>query len=388
MDKSKLIFLCLILLFVLVVSNYMTVEEGFISTANAKKLIDDKIKTLTAKLNATTTSVNKTSADINTQNTRHTKLINDTTAQMQKNASDNVVNIAGIATNVENTFNAIKTISNDITTKATEINNSVATVKSYVDQAIQQRTDIEKIITEFKKSSDIILKNMALEAANIEAKKAGMSSVPTTTTTTPPQGFQNMKDSIFPPIAEAYNGHLQLEGFSTNSDSAYLNNADLFQLEKNVVSALKNFNETYYDYRKCLHDNPTTSASQCASKLGNLGGKKDAVITAINAFNIANVAMNAKLVSSSTQDANGNYVDNGKRITQDEFLKRHAEIKTTARAVSALRAELDMKMANLLDKKKGPFPEAKNKYNSENYVTVGWSILATSILYYVFVEMK
>ena len=226
---------------------------------------------------------------------------------------------------------------------------------------------------------------MALEATNIQAKNAGMSSAPTTTTT---QGFQNMKGSVFPPIAEAYNGHLQLEGFSTNSDSAYLNNANLFELEKNVVSALKNFNETYYDYRKCLRDNPTTSATQCASKLGNLGGKKDAVITAINAFNIANTAMNAKQVSSSTQDANGNYVDNGKRITQDEFLKRHAEIKTTARAVSALRAELDMKMANLLDKKKGPFPEAKNKYNSENYVTIGWSILATSILYYVFVEMK
>jgi hypothetical protein len=116
--------------------------------------------------------------------------------------------------------------------------------------------------------------------------------------------------------------------------------------------------------------------------LGNLTSKKDAVITAVNAFSTTSDAMKAKMASTSTS------TDNGKRITQAEFEKRHDEIKTTATTVSALRAELDMKMANLLDNSKGPFPEAKNKYNAENYMTIGWSILATSVLYYVFVEMK
>jgi hypothetical protein len=189
-------------------------------------------------------------------------------------------------------------------------------------------------------------------------------------------------------IDSAYNGNLQLEGFSTESDSAYLNNSDLFALERNVILALKEFNEAYYAYRKCLHDTPTISASRCATELGNLTTKKDAVITTVNAFNTASSLMNAKMASSSTPGPDGKYVDNGKRITQDEFVKRHDEIKNTARTVSALRSELDLKMANLLDKTKGPFPEAKNKYNSENYMTIGWSILATSVLYYVFVEMK
>ena len=45
-------------------------------------------------------------------------------------------------------------------------------------------------------------------------------------------------------------------------------------------------------------------------------------------------------------------------------------------------------MATLLDKSKGPLPEAQNKHNFENYATIGWSVLATSILYYTFVEMK
>jgi hypothetical protein len=198
--------------------------------------------------------------------------------------------------------------------------------------------------------------------------------------TTPPtkQGFQNMGVSI----GTAYNGQLQLEGFSTVADSAYLNNADLFTLEKNVVSALKEFNEAYYAYRKCLHDTPTISSTRCATELGNLTSKKDAVITAVNVFSTTSDAMKAKMASTSTS------TDNGKRITQAEFEKRHDEIKSTATTVSALRAELDMKMANLLDKSKGPFPEAKNKYNAENYMTIGWSILATSVLYYVFVEMK
>jgi len=196
-------------------------------------------------------------------------------------------------------------------------------------------------------------------------------------------GFQNMKkDSDFSQIDKAYNGQLQLEGFSTVADSAYLNSSDLFALERNVVLALKEFNEAYYAYRKCLHDTPTISSSRCSTELANLTSKKDAVITVVNAFNVASAAMKAKMASTSTS------TDNGKRITQAEFEKRHDEIKTTAQTVSELRAELDMKMANLLDKSKGPFPEAKNKYNAENYVTIGWSILATSVLYYVFVEMK
>lgn len=490
MDKSKIVFLCLILLFVLVVSNYMTVDEGFKTPsqlandaankvrkefqgadANINKTINtintnltNQIKAIPAAPAGLTADSIKTQIseavkalptqppgltstqiknDINTQvrnaiktiptaspgitsvtlansinplSTRITTLQNDlkkntanfTTAQNNikasetavKNESTNITNlinsvkpdlanvkqatqqitsnsgdaitkITGYVKQVTDSLAANKQVSAEIDVKAKNIGAQIDSVKKYVDQAKQYNDDIDKKLAEFQKSSALILAQMQLLSDNFKGKTLGVS------------GFQNMKkDSDFSQIDTAYNGQLQLEGFSTVADSAYLNSSDLFVLERNVVLALKEFNEAYYAYRKCLHDTPTISSSRCATELANLTSKKDAVITVVNAFNVASAAMKTKMASTSTS------TDNGKRITQAEFEKRHDEIKTTAQTVSELRAELDMKMANLLDKSKGPFPEAKNKYNAENYVTIGWSILATSVLYYVFVEMK
>lgn len=496
MDKSKILFLCLILLFVLVVSNYMTVDEGFkknskvksprdiakeeadrvrsayiVADANINKTINtintnltnqikaipaapagltaDSIKTqiseavkalptqppgltstqikndintqvinaiktiptaspgitsvtLANSINPLSTSITtlqndlkKNTADFTTaqnnikasetavknESTNITNLINSVkpdlanvkqaTQQITSNSGDAITKITGYVKQVTDSLAANKQVSAEIDVKAKNIGAQIDSVKKYVDQAKQYNDDIDKKLAEFQKSSALILAQMQLLSDNFKGKTLGVS------------GFQNMKkDSEFSQIDTAYNGQLQLEGFSTVADSAYLNSSDLFALERNVVLALKEFNEAYYAYRKCLHDTPTISSSRCATELANLTSKKDAVITVVNAFNVASAAMKTKMASTSTS------TDNGKRITQAEFEKRHDEIKTTAQTVSELRAELDMKMANLLDKSKGPFPEAKNKYNAENYVTIGWSILATSVLYYVFVEMK
>lgn len=492
MDKSKIIFLCLILLFVLVLSNYMTVDEGFgvasnyvarkavskpaakkpaakkpaskkaaskkaaakkvkkaikkavkkavksvkkatpksvkkaiktisrktnnslkntadinnlkkqlaglktnsAKTMNALKQSEATMKKNLANLNSVQTSVKGFESSIKNESRNVTQQINAIKPQLTKvekaaqqigsSSGDAIAKISGYSAVVEKSVAANKQVSKEIDDKAKGIGTQIDGVKKYVDQAKQYSDDIDKKLDEFQKNAQLILAKIQLATDNNAAASAGMSPQPVPTTK---QGFQNMNDSGVS-INTAYNGKLHLEGFSTESDSAYLNNSDMFTLEKNVVSALKEFNEAYYAYRKCLHDTPTISDSRCATELGNLTSKKVAVETAITAFNVASVAMNAKMPSSSTPGPDGNYVDNGKKITQTEFVKRHDEIKNTAATVSALRAELDLKMANLLDKSKGPFPEAKTKYSSEKYMTIGWSILATSVLYYVFVEMK
>ena len=482
MDKSKIIFLCLILLFVLVVSNYMTVVEGFkakkpaakkaaakkaaakkaaskkaakkaaskkaakkaaskkaarkvnkaikkatpksvkkaiktisrktnnsskntadinnlkkqlaglktnsANTMNALKQSEATMKKNLANLSSVQTSVKGFESSIKNESRNVTQQINAIKPQLSKvekaaqqigsSSGDAIAKISGYSAVVEKSVAANKQISAEIDDKAKGIGTQIDSVKKYVDQAKQYSDDIDKKLAEFQKSAAVILAQMQLTVDNNNAAKLGITA-PTAAPKT--QGFQNMNDSGVS-INTAYNGQLQLEGFSTVADSAYLNSSDLFELERNVVLALKEFNDAYYAYRKCLRDTPTISSNRCATELSNLTPKKDAVIAAVTAFNLASAAMKAKIESTSTS------TDNGKRITQAEFEKRHSEIKTTASAVSALRAELDFKMANLLDNSKGPFPEAKTKYSSEKYMTIGWSILATSVLYYVFVEMK
>jgi hypothetical protein len=358
------------------------------NTMNALKQSEATMKKNLANLSSVQTSIKGFESSIKNESRNVTNQINAIKPQLSKvekaaqqigsSSGDAIAKISGYSAVVEKSVAANKQISAEIDVKAKGIGTQIDSVKKYVDQAKQYSDDIDKKLAEFQKSAAVILAQMQLTVDNNNAAKLGITA-PTAAPKT--QGFQNMNDSGVS-INTAYNGQLQLEGFSTVADSAYLNSSDLFELERNVVLTLKEFNDAYYAYRKCLRDTPTISSNRCATELSNLTPKKDAVIAAVTAFNLASAAMKAKIESTSTS------TDNGKRITQAEFEKRHSEIKTTASAVSALRAELDFKMANLLDNSKGPFPEAKTKYSSEKYMTIGWSILATSVLYYVFVEMK
>ena len=359
------------------------------NTMNALKQSEATMKKNLANLSSVQTSIKGFESSIKNESRNVTNQINAIKPQLSKvekaaqqigsSSGDAIAKISGYSAIVEKSVAANKQVSKEIDDKAKGIGTQIDSVKKYVDQAKQYSDDIDKKLAEFQKSAAVILAQMQLTVDNNNAAKLGITAP--TAAPTVKQGFQNMNDSGVS-INTAYNGQLQLEGFSTVADSAYLNSSDLFALERNVVLTLKEFNDAYYAYRKCLRDTPTISSNRCATELSNLTPKKDAVIAAVTAFNLASAAMKAKIESTSTS------TDNGKRITQAEFEKRHSEIKTTASAVSALRAELDFKMANLLDNSKGPFPEAKTKYSSEKYMTIGWSILATSILYYVFVEMK
>ena len=363
--------------------------------------IKTRMNTTASVIAKTASSINTTASSINTTASSVKKSETDTKAiaaslksqlgsmtnssKIVESAADNAITkISSYARTIENSVAANKKIGEDIDKKIVKIGDQEKNIKDQTDKASEIKNHIDKVVETFKKNSDQILADINLAANDFSAKKL----------TSTKQGFQNMdgvkpsaKSSAFTTIDTAYDGKMNLEGFSTTSDSAYLNNSDLFTLQQNVIASLKTFNEKYYGYQLCLRKNNYANDS-CAITSGtdiglnDVNSSKDAVITAVNAFNTAIVAMNAKSTLAPGENTSG------KKMTQQEFQSRHNQIKETATRVSALRAELDMKMANLLDKTKGPLPEAQNKYNTENYVAIGWTILATSLVYYVFVEMK
>jgi hypothetical protein len=455
-DAGKITFLILIFLFVIMVSNYMSVE-GFHSSSDrkadaakktadaakkaadaakkaadaAKKVADDINKKLAgatptstgaaptmsaenkaeiakimgdinliktgitntaAVIARTASSINTKASSVKTSETNTKTMVDTINSKLSNmtNSSNNVESAANAAiskiteyaTTIEGSVASNQQIKKDIDAKIVTINNQVNEVKSQADKAGEIKNQIEKVLENFKKSSDQILANINLAATDLEAKRLRST-----------QGFQNMdvkpnaKPSAFTTINSAYDGKMHLEGFSTTSDSAYLNDSNLFTLEQNIITKLKIFNEKYYGYQMCLRKNKYASGS-CAITNGADIGLNDVqssstdVIAAVNAFNAVISTMNAKPTLAPGENTTG------KKMTQQEFQSRHNQIKETANRISALRAELDMKMANMLDKTKGPLPEAQKKHNTENYVAIGWTILATSLVYYVFVEMK
>ena len=374
-------------------------------------------------LDANAKQISNSASTIDAKLANVTKINNS----FETNASNYITKISGLSETVNKSVEANKGIQNEINTKVGGIDKQMETIKNNTDTVIQIKNDVDKIMNEFKVNSETMLKTMQLAI-----DKMNVNQIPAKT-----QGFQNMNDPVinaseslkkdlevakslaFTTIDSAYNGDLHLEtpwtnsvgtpgtnstgtnskeGFidSTTTKSAYVDPADIFNLEKEVLTAFNNFNTKYYDvYQRCLHNKRrmrergltvTDCGSTTTGILKEVYDAKTELVGKIRTLNDAIIAMGSK--SASTVGSDGKYAIAGKKITEQQFIDRHNQIKVLHNNISSMRSDLDMKMANLLDKSKGPLPEAQNKYNFENYATIGWSVLATSILYYTFVEMQ
>ena len=68
------------------------------------------------------------------------------------------------------------------------------------------------------------------------------------------------------------------------------------------------------------------------------------------------------------------------------FESNHKEILEKAKTIDELRRSLDTKMDTII-KSKNPPNELTQQYDSTVYTGIMWSVLATSVLFYVFTEM-
>jgi iron only hydrogenase large subunit-like protein len=142
---------------------------------------------------------------------------------------------------------------------------------------------------------------------------------------------------------------------------------NLFDLEKDVIDKLNDFNQVYYDYIKCSADK-----SKCVS-----GGT------------IANVNAKAKSVQDAIANLQSAYNANksSQTIVSDaSFNQTHSEIITKSQSINELRTELDSKMQKIFDTNNRIGDDFKN-YDSTVYTGIAWSILATSLVFFIFTEM-
>ena len=157
-----------------------------------------------------------------------------------------------------------------------------------------------------------------------------------------------------------------IQGFTSMANSdGYIQPNNLFDLEKDLVDKLNAFNVIYYNYIRCSSGGTT----DCGTKntLADVNTSSDAVITAINtlktAYSSANIA---------TTDAT--------------FNSNHNEILDKSKSIDELRLNLDTRMQAIL-KSKTPPNEMAQQYDSTVYTGIMWSVLATSVLFYVFTEL-
>ena len=164
---------------------------------------------------------------------------------------------------------------------------------------------------------------------------------------------------------------LQKIKFDKNGNLNNKGELTIFDLEKKLFDSLNKFNTVYAYYMRCTKGKPELDKTSCPTKKVQSNDVQDAynrVNKRINAFNTAISHLNNVNPPSS-------------------YNKSYDSIKNEYNQVTSLRADLDQKMKEILGTYDSMYAMNKLHYDSTIYTGILWSVLATSLVYYVFVKM-
>jgi len=161
------------------------------------------------------------------------------------------------------------------------------------------------------------------------------------------------------------------QGFTPMNGTGYtnpdVNNKNLFDLEKQLVDKINDFNTSYYNFIRCS----SGATVNCGNNItaADVDTKSNEVIRVASALQ---VAYNNAKPNIQTNDAT--------------FKTNHQEIMEKSKSIDELRRNLDAKMDAIL-KSRNPPNDLTQQYDSTVYTGIMWSVLATSVLFYVFTEL-
>lgn len=159
----------------------------------------------------------------------------------------------------------------------------------------------------------------------------------------------NPNTSFYEPFGTMYEPFETREGFSD----------DIFNKERTVIADLNAFNTAYYAWITC-------KSGKCPTN-ENENSLRTKLVTAASILESSINALKDAYPTTEIVDGTSNMIDR-------------------ARAIDALRRDLDTKM-NAIIKSKNRLDEPAIEYDSTVYAGILWSVLGTSVLYYVFTEL-
>jgi len=306
----------------------------------------DKIKKYSEDSKKMANSVSKTAED-------YKKAFTNATNKLTKLSGEVVSNTA----KAKDAASKSATMAADINLKATDVKanvNSNNIIKNEIGAKIIGMREIEKNVLGYAIDASMSAYNAKESAERSEKALAGI--LPTTTNKAvlkSVEGFTGFNSSVLEGYTVFSNPNLP-RGSTNNS---------AFDLENNLVDKINKFNTAYYTF--------LSQASPTAAQTTALTEARTALDTTIT-------ALNTKIgqIGSSTP-----------KISNAMFDASHSYIKTTANQIETLRADLDMKMHEILKARDGVPTDYTIKRDTAAYTTILWTALATSALFFIFVKM-
>ena len=162
-------------------------------------------------------------------------------------------------------------------------------------------------------------------------------------------------------------------------------NNSIYEIEKDIIKNLNTFYSKYAEYVRC-NSSPDNSADNSnfvdtLSDSTKTYGLNRTCSTSIN-YSSVETAYNAVIDSINRLNTAINSINGTANITLssdtiDGIKQRYSNNLN-------LRNELDLKMKEILKTDDSFVNQSKLHYDSTMYASIGWTILATSLLYYVF----
>ena len=341
-----------------------TANTSVIADANAKAIAD-----LRTEIDSKKTGM---FADVDSKNAElFAKLDSKSAEQLTKNASL-LQNLDSKQTEILNNMDLKqKEISDSLYNKSTmyitEMKNE-ATKFDEVKKSVMNARDETLVASEKAKewadSAEDIYKNVFGKSTHNAVVTATQQPAATQ------QAFTTMFSGVnFVPNTGYYETFVERERFEpvTVPLRSKPGNQPLDVLTADVVSKMNNFNAAYSTY---VLVPPAATAGIKELKLADLTSANSELKTALDRLAAA----------YPTTTNNSSYKNDAK------FKIDHAAILEKSKEIDGMRQELDAKMENIL-KGRAPQNEFTNEYDSTVYTGVLWSILGTSLLYYIFTEL-
>lgn len=151
---------------------------------------------------------------------------------------------------------------------------------------------------------------------------------------------------------------------------------NVFNKEKDVVDKINTFYKKYHEYLRCINcnlTNNTCNTDKCNVINEELDKKYQELIDSMNNMDTS---------------LNGLNINGNRTIpTTEDYEKTYNRLKTDHGSILNLRNELDEKL-NYINNVKNSYSDIHaNQYNSSIYTGILMSILATTMLYYVFIKL-
>jgi Spy/CpxP family protein refolding chaperone len=318
-------------------------------------LIDQK----NANINRRITGLNRKINNMKTSNLNMEEYIKNATSTVDgqiKDSQSKLVNTEKeLINNLQNQYTMHKTGLEQLSgTSANSIQTAASDIKNLNQETINAKDEAKKFMG---MSEDIYNKTLNLSTGMIIKNDINARTTGSTGTIGTKESFATLNHySAYDNVKESFDVY-------TNPTSS----GNLFDLEKDVIDKLNDFNQVYYDYIKC-----SAEKSKCVS-----GGT------------IANVNLKAKSVQdaiANLQSAYGANKSSETIVSDASFNQIHTEILTKSQSINELRTELDSKMQKIIDTN-NRIGDDFNNYDSTVYAGIAWSILATSLVFFIFTEL-